>query len=122
MNFSIRGIRGATCVSANDAAEILEATTELLQEIKQKNSLARDDIAAVIFSMTEDLDAVFPAEAARRLGWSYVPLFCTREINVPGALPRCVRVLMLVNTAKTQREIRHIYLKEAAALRTDLQD
>ena len=122
MNFLMRGIRGATCVPFNNAQEILEATKELLQEIVRKNSLVQDEIAAVIFSMTEDLNAVFPAEAARRLGWIHVPLFCTREINVPGALPRCIRVLMLVNSVKKQEEIRHVYLKEAASLRTDLQE
>lgn len=117
----LRGIRGAIDVAANDAAEILEATKELLQEMLQKNSLAKDDLGAVIFSMTADLNAVFPAQAARQMGWVYVPLFDTSEIDVPGALPRCIRVLMLINTTKTPREIRHVYLRGAAALREDLQ-
>ena len=116
----VRGIRGAVDVSANDAREILQATQELLQEMQQKNSLVKEDIAAVIFSMTRDLDAVFPAQAARQLGWIYVPLFCTGEIAVPGALPRCIRVLMLVNTDRQPEEISHVYLKGAVALRKDL--
>lgn len=118
---NLRGIRGAIDVPSNDAKEILEATKELLQEMMQKNSLDKNEIAAIIFSMTVDLDAVFPAEAARELGWVYVPLFCTSEIDVPGSLPRCIRVLMLVNSTKTPEEIRHVYLRGAAALRTDLQ-
>ncbi len=115
-----RGIRGAVDVPANDAREILQATQELLQEMQQKNSLEKEEITAIIFSMTRDLNAVFPAQAARQLGWKYVPLFCTEEIDVPGALPRCVRVLMLVNTDKQPEEIRHVYLRGAAILRRDL--
>lgn len=115
-----RGIRGAIDVSSNEAQEILAATKELLLEMLHKNSLVQDDIAAIIFSVTAELDAVFPAEAARQLGWSHVPLFCTNEINVPGSLPRCIRVLMLVNSTKKPEEIHHVYLRGAAALRTDL--
>lgn len=118
----VRGIRGAVDVSNNDAREILQATQELLQEMQQKNSLVKEEIAAVIFSMTRDLNAVFPAQAARQLGWKYVPLFCTEEIDVPGALPRCIRVLMLVNSDKQPEEICHVYLGGAAALRKDLQE
>lgn len=117
----VRGIRGAVDVSANDAREILQATKELLQKMQQKNSLEKENIAAVVFSMTKDLNAVFPAQAARELGWKYVPLFCTEEIDVPGALPRCIRVLMLVNSSMRPEEIRHVYLGGAAALRKDLQ-
>lgn len=117
---NVRGIRGAIDVSANNSEEILEATKELLQEIMHRNSLENEQIAAVIFSMTADLDAAFPAKAARELGWKYVPLFCTNEISVPGSLPRCIRVLMLINTKKTAREIMHVYLRGAVALREDL--
>jgi chorismate mutase len=80
----------------------------------------KDKIAAIIFSTTADLNAAFPAEAARHLGWIYVPLFCTSEINVPGALPRCIRILMLVNSTKTQEEIKHVYLGGTSSLRADL--
>ena len=120
-SFKVRSIRGAVDVSANDAREILQATKELLQKMQQKNSLEKENIAAVVFSMTKDLNAVFPAQAARELGWKYVPLFCTEEIDVPGALPRCIRVLMLVNSSMRPEEIRHVYLGGAAALRKDLQ-
>jgi chorismate mutase len=117
---NMRGIRGAIDVSSNEAQKILEATKELLLEMLQKNSLEKDKIAAIIFSTTADLNAAFPAEAARRLGWVYVPLFCTSEINVPGALPRCIRILMLVNSTKTQEEIKHVYLGGTSSLRADL--
>ena len=116
----IRGVRGAVDVSANESHEILQATKELLQEMQQQNFLGKDSMAAVIFSMTKDLNAVFPAQAARELGWKNVPLFCTVEIDVPDALPRCIRVLMLVNTAKQPEEMRHVYLGGAASLRKDL--
>jgi chorismate mutase len=118
---SLRGIRGAIDVSANDAHEILEATKELLQEMLQKNSIVKEEIAAIIFSMTADLNAVFPAKAARQMGWTYVPLFDTSEINVPGSLSRCIRVLMLINSTRTPEEIRHVYLRGAVVLREDLQ-
>ena len=117
---SVRGIRGAIDVTDNDAHEILEATKELLQEMLKKNSILKEDLASVIFSMTSDLNAAFPAKAARQIGWTYVPLFDTSEIDVPGSLPRCIRILMLANTTKKQEEIRHVYLKGAVLLRTDL--
>jgi chorismate mutase len=116
----VRGIRGAVDVSANTAPKILKATKELLQTMQQKNSLEKETIAAVIFSMTRDLNAVFPAQAARQLGWGDVPLFCTVEIDVPGALPRCIRILMLVNSVKELQEIKHVYLGGTVALRKDL--
>ncbi len=118
---NLRGIRGAIDVPANDAGEILQATQELLSAMLEKNLILREEIGAVIFSMTPDLNAVFPARAARQMGWAHVPLFDTCEIDVPGALPRCIRVLMLVNTAKAPEEIRHVYLRGAAVLREDLQ-
>ncbi|HYM71059.1 MAG TPA: chorismate mutase [bacterium] len=116
-----RGIRGATTVDANTEPAILSATLELLQRIVSENEVDGDDIAGVIFTMTPDLNAVFPAEAGRRLpGWTQVPLMCMQEIPVPGALERCVRVLMLINTTKTMDEIRHVYLGGAKQLRPDL--
>ncbi|HLJ59462.1 MAG TPA: chorismate mutase [bacterium] len=116
-----RGIRGATTVDANTEQAILSATFELLQRIVSENEVDSDDIAGVIFTMTPDLNAVFPAEAGRRLpGWTQVPLMCMQEIAVPGALQRCVRVLMLINTTKTMDEVRHVYLGGATQLRPDL--
>ena len=115
-----RGIRGATTVDADSAAEILAATRELLVSIVQANGVAVEDIASVVFTATQDLTAAFPAQAARGLGWEQVPLLDAQEIPVPGSLARCVRVLLHWNTEKTQGEIRHVYLRGAAALRPDL--
>jgi len=114
---SIRGIRGATTVQNNDKQEIVSATKELLSKILEKNQLKIEDIASVVFSATEDLNAEFPAVAAREIGWNDTPLLCTREINVPGSLPKCIRVLLSVNSDKPQKEVKHIYLKEAVNLR-----
>ena len=113
----MRGIRGATTVAANDKREILDATKELLQEMVRANQIEIEEIASVIFSATHDLNAEFPAVAARELGWKDTPLLCTNEIDVPGSLQKCVRVLMLVNTDKEQPDIQHVYLKEAVNLR-----
>lgn len=113
----MRGIRGATTVAANAKREILDATKELLQEMVRANQVEIEEIASVIFSATHDLNAEFPAVAARELGWKDTPLLCTNEIDVPGSLQKCVRVLMLVNTDKEQHEIQHVYLKEAVNLR-----
>ncbi|HEY8649225.1 MAG TPA: chorismate mutase [Candidatus Limnocylindria bacterium] len=112
-----RGIRGATTVAANDRLEILARTRELLETMVRLNGLRSEDIASVWFTVTDDLDAEFPAFAARELGWSDVPLMCGREIPVAGALPRCIRVLITWNTAKGQSEIRHAFLHGARALR-----
>ncbi|MBN1531259.1 MAG: chorismate mutase [Spirochaetes bacterium] len=116
----VRGIRGATTVSGNDRGEILEKTAELLRAMVEKNSIAVEDIASAVFSVTDDVDAEFPAVAARDLGWIYTPLFCTREMAVPGGLGRCIRVLLHVNSERPQREMIHVYLHEARRLRPDL--
>ena len=116
-----RGVRGAITVDANTEAAILDATQELLQQMVKANEVDADDIAGVLFTVTPDLNATFPAEAARRLpGWAQVPLICAQEVPVPAALPRCVRVLMLVNTTKTAAEVQHVYLRGAERLRPDL--
>lgn len=112
-----RGIRGATTVEHNNREEILSATTELLQLMIRHNDLQTEDIASAIFSLTEDLDAEFPAVAARGLGWTEVPLMCAREIPVPGSLDRCIRVLLHVNTTRSMAEIQHIYIRGAVNLR-----
>jgi chorismate mutase len=114
-----RGIRGATTVERNDAAEIVAATRELLLAIAEANDVQPDDIASIIFTTTPDLNATFPAVAARELGWLQVPLLCAHEMNVPGALQRVVRVLMHVNTPRHANEIRHVYLRGARDLRPD---
>ena len=116
----IRGIRGAITVEANRDAAILEATRRLLEEIVRANDVDADEIAAIIFTATPDLNAAFPAEAARQLGWQAVPLMSAIEMNVPGALPRCVRVLLMWNTPRAQEQIVHVYLDGAETLRPDL--
>lgn len=116
----IRGIRGATTCETNGEEAILSATAELLQQMADANGVESDELAAVIFTATPDLTAAFPAEAARRLNWTAVPLMSAMEIGVPGALARCVRVLMLWNTPRSQEEVVHVYLRGATALRPDL--
>lgn len=116
----VRGIRGATTCARDEAAEILAATEELLREIVASNDLRTDDIASALFTVTPDLIAEFPAAAARRIGWTLVPLLNFTEIGVPGRLERCIRVLVHVNTERAQNEIVHVYLREARSLRPDL--
>ncbi|MDP1508704.1 chorismate mutase [Paenibacillus sp. CMAA1739] len=116
-----RGIRGATTVANNEANEILEATSQLLDEIVSYNEIQPEDISNVWITVTHDLDAAFPAMAIRKLdGWDMVPLMCALEIPVPGSLPKCIRLMVQVNTDKSQREIKHVYLNGAQALRPDL--
>ncbi len=113
----IRGIRGATSVKNNAKEEILSATKELLTELIKSNSLTVENIAAVIFTATQDLDAEFPAVAARELGWNDTALLCAKEIAVPGSLPKCIRVLILANLDISQAEVKNVYLREAVNLR-----
>jgi chorismate mutase len=117
----LRALRGATTVVENDADAILDATEELLRELIERNGLAADDMVSCLFTCTDDLDAEFPAVAARRLGLGAVPLLCSREIAVPGSLPRVIRV-MLHCYAEPSSAARHVYLREAVALRRDLQE
>lgn len=118
----IRGVRGATTVDENTEAAILQATTELLQQMADTNGVESDEIAAIIFTCTPDLDAAFPAEAARRMKWIAVPLLSAAEVVVPDALARCIRVLMLWNTPRSQGEVVHVYLRDAVVLRPDLKE
>ncbi|UCZ54781.1 chorismate mutase [Bacillus shivajii] len=117
----IRGIRGATTVNKNDEEEILQATVELLKDITQKNAVQPEEISHIIITMTQDLNATFPAGATRMIeGFERVPVMCAQEIPVPNSLQKCIRVMCNVNTEKKQGEIQHIYLKEAVQLRPDL--
>ena len=117
----IRGIRGATTVSADDPDLILQATRELLETVLDENEgMQPEDVASAIFTVTDDLNSTFPAQAARQMGWGLVPMMCAREIPVPGSLPRVIRVLVHWNTEIPQSEIRHVYLREAVKLRPDL--
>jgi chorismate mutase len=114
---SVRGIRGATTADENTSESILDATTDLLRHMVGANGTQIEDIAAVYFTVTQDLDAEFPPLAARRMGWTDLALLCATEIPVPGSQDRCVRVLMLVNSEKSQDDVRFVYLKDAANLR-----
>lgn len=119
-NIVSRGIRGAITVERNSAGEIVTATRELLEAIIRENELDPEDITSAFFTVTQDLNAEFPASAAREMGWKYVPLLCATEIDVPGRLEKCIRILVHVNTSKSQRDLKHIYLREAVKLRLDL--
>ena len=117
----IRGIRGATTVSADEPDLVLQATRELLEAILEENEgMQPEDIASAIFTVTDDLISTFPAQAARQMGWGLVPMLCAREIPVPDSLPRVIRVLVHWNTELSQSEIVHVYLREAVKLRPDL--
>jgi chorismate mutase len=117
----VRGIRGATTTEKDNEEAILAATGELLAAILDANpTLVPEDLASALFTVTPDLKAVYPAKAARQLGWNSVPLMCAQEIPVTGSLPLCIRVLLTWNTPLSQKDIRHIYLKKAAVLRPDL--
>jgi len=115
-----RAIRGATTVDADSPGEIRHATRELLETIVARNGITKADVISAIFTVTHDLTSEFPAHAARELGWLDVPLLCTLEIPVPGSLPKCIRVLLHVQTSASREEVRHVYLHAARALRPDL--
>jgi chorismate mutase len=114
----LRALRGAITVEANEAEAILSATTELVSEVMERNSLSPEDVVSCIFTCTDDLNAEFPAVAARRMGLSSVPLLCAREIDVPGALPRVIRLML---HCYAESPAKHVYLRDAVALRRDLE-
>lgn len=116
----MRAIRGATQVESDDRDLIVEATAELVEAVLARNGLLVDDVISVFFTTTPDLTAEFPAYAARLLGITDVPLLCATEIAVPGAMPRVLRLLAHIETDRPRAELRHVYLRGAAALRTDL--
>ena len=118
-DMKVRGIRGATTVEANNREEILSATHEVLQQMISENDVPEDDISAVFFTTTRDLNAEFPAAAARiHMGWTNAALMSGHEMDVPGSPQKCIRVLMLVNTQKNSDEINHVYLRRAVNLRS----
>ena len=121
LDMLVRGVRGATTVEANSVEAILEATRELLAAMLKANETDVDYIASAFFSTTVDLNAEFPAVAARDLGWTNVALMCGHEMNKPGGLPMCLRILLHVNTDKAARDIKHIYLRGARVLRPDIE-
>ena len=116
----VRGVRGATTVENNTRDEILTATRQLFALMIRLNGIEPEMAASAMFSVTTDLNAEFPALAARQLGWLEVPLLCTYEIDVPGSLKKCIRILINWNTEKSQHDIKHVYIKEAVKLRPDL--
>lgn len=117
----IRGVRGAITIEKNESDLILNETKNLVLEMVKLNNIEPEDIASVTLSTTPDINAAFPAKAVRTLeGWQYVPTMCMHEMDVPNALPLCIRVLMHVNTTTAQKDIQHIYLKDAVKLRPDL--
>jgi chorismate mutase len=116
-----RGIRGAITVDSNTSQDILAAGRELLMAVMSANAVQSEDVAGIFFSTTPDLNADFPARAAREMGLTDVALLCGHEMAVPGSLPACLRILLLVNTEKRADEIAHVYLKGAAALRPDIE-
>ena len=117
---AVRAVRGAVQISGNDRDEILAGTTELVTEVMDRNELSTNDVISVLFTATPDLTAEFPALAARKLGFQEVPLLCASEIDVPGAMPRVVRLMMHVETTKPRSALQHVYLRGATALRLDI--
>jgi chorismate mutase len=117
---AVRAIRGATQLEVDDRDHLLASVDELIREILTQNKLATDDLISMLFTATPDLHSEFPALAARQLGIGDVPLLCTQELDIAGAMPRVIRVMLHVETALTKAEVRHVYLRGAAALRRDL--
>ena len=120
MTSAVRAIRGATTVDSDSADQVRARTIALLQEMVERNSVDHDDIISVLFTATDDIHSIFPAAAARDIGFGDVPLICARELDIVGATPLCIRVLMHLSTALTRSELRHVYLEGAAGLRDDL--
>ena len=118
----VRGLRGATTVDADTVVQVTERSQELMRELLAKNGLVEDDIVSALFTTTADVTSIFPATAIREIGFGAVPLLCAAEIPVPGSMPRCIRVLLHVYTARARDEMHHVYLHGAQVLRDDLPD
>jgi chorismate mutase len=116
----VRGLRGATTVDVDSPEQVTERSQELMLRLMERNELVEDDIVSALFTATADVTSVFPATAVREIGFGAVPLLCAAEIAVPGAMPRCIRVLLHVHTTRTRDEIHHVYLHGAQGLRDDL--
>ena len=117
---TLRGLRGATTCDVDTPDAITESVQELLAAMMERNDLAHDDVVSVIFTTSTDLTSAFPATAARGVGFGDIPLLCASEIDVPGSMPRCVRILMHIYTLRERTDIRHVYLRNAQSLRDDL--
>ena len=118
----VRGLRGATTVDTDSPDQVTERSQELIVALMKRNELAEDDIVSMLFTATADVTSIFPATAIREIGFGAVPLLCAAEIAVPGAMPRCIRVLLHIHTTKSKDEIHHVYLHGAQGLRDDLPD
>jgi chorismate mutase len=116
----VRGLRGATTVDEDSVGQVTERSQELMREIMTRNELTEEDIISVLFTATADVTSIFPATAIREIGFGAVPLLCAAEIPVPGAMPKCIRVLLHVHTTRSRDEIHHVYLHGAQGLRDDL--
>lgn len=116
----VRGLRGATTVGEDSSPEIIAATAELIQAMMERNEVGGDDLITIIFTATPDITSEFPAAAARSIGISDIPLLCARELDIRGSIPRVIRILMHIYTEKNRSELRHVYLRDAKPLRTDL--
>lgn len=116
----VRALRGAVTADSNSKEDIVESTVELLEQMLDRNDIATDDVIYIMFTATEDLTSEFPAAAVRKLGLSHIPVLCARELAIEDSLPRVVRVMMLIYTEKAREQLRHVYLKGARQLRTDL--
>jgi len=117
----MRGFRGATTVTENNENEIMTETKKLVVKMVDKNNIQPEDVSHILFSVTDDLNAGFPAKVARQMpGWTHVPVMCMKEINVPNSLEKCIRVMMVANTNFQQDEVQHVFLNEAIQLRPDL--
>jgi chorismate mutase len=115
-----RAVRGATTVNRNTREEIFGAVKELIGDMFIKNNIDRSDVISILFTATKDLDAVYPAAAVREMGYDDIPLLCSCELDIKGSLERCIRVMLFFNTEKNNKDIRHIYLRQAVSLRPDL--
>lgn len=120
MSLRMRGIRGATTADSNSSEDILSATKDLLKKIIANNDIDLDEVCSIFFSVTEDLNADFPAKAARQIGLTTTPLMCMKEVPVPADIKKCIRVLFHVNSNKKQCEMKNIYVREAKKLRPDI--
>ncbi len=120
MTTAVRALRGATTVESDEADQVRARTVALLQEIVDRNGIDHDDIISVLFTATDDIHSIFPAAAARDIGFGDIPLICARELDIVGATPLCIRVLMHLNTSLSRSELRHVYLEGASGLRDDL--
>lgn len=122
MNTAVRAIRGATTVEADTDEQVRSRTIALLESMIERNGVAHDDIISVLFTATDDIHSLFPASAARDIGFGDIPLMCARELDITGATPLCIRVLMHLTTDRGRSELRHVYLEGASGLRDDLPD